>query len=46
MTAPEALEESVVQVAPQALLDETLVLRGARRVAEQLEPQLLRRQAA
>ena len=36
MTAPDTLEEVANAVAPQAQLDETLVLRGARKVAEQL----------
>ena len=36
MTAPETLEEVANAVAPQAQLDETLVLRGTRKVAEQL----------
>jgi HD-like signal output (HDOD) protein len=36
MTAPEQLEELTHVVAPQAQLDETLVLRAARRVSEQL----------
>lgn len=36
MNQPERLEEAVLQLAPQAQLDETLVLRAARRVAEQL----------
>jgi len=36
MTAPETLEDVANAVAPQAQLDETLVLRGARKVAEQL----------
>ncbi|MDN3919025.1 HDOD domain-containing protein [Roseateles violae] len=34
---PERLEEVAAAIAPQAQLDETLVLRAARRVAEQLE---------
>lgn len=37
MTAPETLEEVAHAVAPQAQLDETLVLRGTRKVQEQLE---------
>jgi HD-like signal output (HDOD) protein len=36
MTAPDTLEEVANLVAPQAQLDETLVLRGARKVEEQL----------
>jgi HD-like signal output (HDOD) protein len=36
MTAPETLEEVANAVAPQAQLDEILVLRGTRKVAEQL----------
>jgi hypothetical protein len=37
MTAPESLEDVAQVVAPQAQLDEVLVLRGARKVEEQLE---------
>jgi len=36
MTAPETLEAVAKAIAPQAQLDETLVLRGTRKVAEQL----------
>src|SRR6218665_58283 len=36
LMAPETLEEVARDIAPQAQLDETLVLRAARRVAEQL----------
>jgi HD-like signal output (HDOD) protein len=36
LTAPEQLDEVASQIAPQAQLDETLVLRAARRVNEQL----------
>ncbi|MDB5999732.1 MAG: histidine kinase [Rhizobacter sp.] len=41
MTSPDDLEDVVAAVAPQALLDETLMLRGARQVHERLEPGLL-----
>jgi hypothetical protein len=37
MTDPDSLEEVARAVAPQALLDETLVLRGARKVKQQIE---------
>ena len=37
MTAPDTLEEVARAVAPQAQLDETLVLRGARRIEERLQ---------
>ena len=36
MTAPDTVEDVAQSVAPQAQLDETLVLRGARKVEEQL----------
>ncbi len=36
MTAPESLEDVAKAVAPQAQLDETLVVRGARRVEQEL----------
>ena len=36
MTAPDTLEEVAKAVAPQAQLDEALVLRGTRKVADQL----------
>ena len=36
LEAPETLEDVANAVAPQAQLDETLVLRGTRKVAEQL----------
>jgi len=36
LLAPEQLEQVAREIAPQALLDETLVLRAARRVNEQL----------
>ena len=42
LTQPERLEEVVLAIAPQADLDETLALRGARAVAEQLEEALER----
>jgi len=37
MNKPEALDETVMEIAPQAQLDETLMLRAARRVEEQLQ---------
>ena len=37
MTAPETLEDVAKAVAPQAQLDETLVLRGSRKVEERLQ---------
>lgn len=37
MNAPDTLEAVASAVAPQALLDETLVLRGARRIQEQIQ---------
>jgi hypothetical protein len=37
MVEPDTLEQRVQQLAPQAQLDETLLLRAARKVAEQLE---------
>ncbi|MBP6776639.1 MAG: HDOD domain-containing protein [Piscinibacter sp.] len=37
MTAPDTLEEVARAVAPQAQLDETLVLRGSRRIEERLQ---------
>ena len=37
MSAPDSLEDVAQIVAPQAQLDEVLVLRGARKVEEQLE---------
>jgi HD-like signal output (HDOD) protein len=42
MTAPDTLEEVAIAVAPQARLDETLVLRGARKVQVQLIAAALR----
>jgi hypothetical protein len=36
MTAPETLEDVAAAVAPQAQLDEALVLRGSRKVEAQL----------
>jgi HD-like signal output (HDOD) protein len=36
MTAPERIEEVAATIAPQAQLDETLVLRGARKVEQQM----------
>ena len=40
MDAPDTLDDVVLKVAPQAQLEETLVLRAARKVAEQLEADL------
>jgi gamma-glutamylcysteine synthetase len=37
MTDPDTLDAVAAKVAPQADLDATLVLRGARRVQEQIE---------
>jgi HD-like signal output (HDOD) protein len=37
MTDPDKLEEVAQAVAPQAMLDQTLVLRGARKVKQQIE---------
>ena len=37
MTDPERLDEVAQAVAPQAMLDQTLVLRGARKVQQQIE---------
>lgn len=37
MSAPESVDEVAAQIAPQADLDTTLVLRAARRIEEQLE---------
>ncbi len=42
MTAPETLDDVAHAVAPQAQLDETLVLRGTRKVAGQLEAAAMR----
>ena len=42
MTAPETLEDVAIAVAPQAQLDETLVLRGAHKVQVQLIAAALR----
>jgi hypothetical protein len=42
MTNPEALDTVSEQVAPQADLDPTLVLRGARRVQKQIEEAVAR----
>jgi HD-like signal output (HDOD) protein len=44
MTDPTTLDEVAQQVAPQAGLDPTLVLRGARRVQEQIEAATARAQ--
>ena len=46
MTDPESLDEVAHAVAPQAGLDPTLVLRGARRVQEQIEAAVAREAAA
>ncbi|MGS0756826.1 HDOD domain-containing protein [Roseateles sp. GG27B] len=37
MRQPESLEEIAAEIAPQAALDETLVMRAARRVSEQMQ---------
>lgn len=37
MTAPDTLEAVAAAVAPQALLDETLVIRGARKIQQQIQ---------
>ena len=37
MNKPEAVDETVMAIAPQAQLDETLMLRAARRAGEQLQ---------
>ena len=37
MNDPDTLEEVAQTVAPQAMLDQTLVLRGARKVQQQIE---------
>jgi len=46
MTDPSTLEEVALAVAPQAGLEPTLVLRGARRVQEAIEAAVARGQAA
>ena len=46
MTDPESLDEVAHAVAPQAGLDATLVLRGARRVQEQIEAAVAREASA
>jgi HD-like signal output (HDOD) protein len=46
MTDPDSLDEVALVVAPQAGLDATLVLRGARRVQEQIEAAVARGQPA
>ena len=46
MTEPETLDDVAAKVAPQAELDPLLVLRGARRVQEQIEAAVARRDAA
>ena len=46
MTDPESLDAVAQTVAPQAGLDATLVLRGARRVQEQIEAAVAREAAA
>jgi gamma-glutamylcysteine synthetase len=45
MTDPDALDVVAEQIAPQADLDPTLVLRGARRVQEQIENAVARERA-
>jgi len=45
MTDPDRLDEVAAKVAPQADLDATLALRGARRVQEQLEDAMAREKA-
>jgi HD-like signal output (HDOD) protein len=45
MTDPESLDEVARAVAPQAGLDPTLVLRGARKVQEQIEAAVAREAA-
>ncbi len=42
MTDPDTLEEVAQAVAPQAMLDQTLVLRGARKVQQQIEDAAVR----
>jgi len=42
MTNPDSLDAVANRVAPQADLDATLVLRGARRVKEQIEAAVAR----
>jgi HD-like signal output (HDOD) protein len=42
MTDPDSLDDVAAKVAPQADLDATLVLRGARRVQEQIEAAVAR----
>ena len=44
MTDPDSLEEVANKIAPQADLDPTLVLRGARKVQEQIEAAVAREQ--
>ena len=46
MTEPETLDDVAAKVAPQAELDPLLVLRGARRVQEQIEAAVARHDAA
>ena len=46
MTDPDSLDEVAQRVAPQADLSATLVLRGARKVQEQLEAAMARGQPA
>ena len=46
MTDPESLDEVAQAVAPQAGLDPTLVLRGARKVQEQIEAAVARKASA
>ncbi len=46
MTDPDALDQVADKVGPQADLDPMLVLRGARRVQEQIEGAIERERAA
>ena len=46
MTDPDKLEEVANRVAPQANLDPTLVLRGARKVKEEIEAAVARGQGS
>jgi hypothetical protein len=46
MTDPDALDEVAEAVAPQAGLDATLVLRGARKVQAQIEAAVARGESA
>ena len=46
MSDPERLDEVATRIAPQADMDPTLVMRGARRVQEQIEAAVARTEAA